>query len=302
MVKFQYVYVPCEAHKAIEEQTHEGVCELGNDSFNEKLKKYFAAGNQAVDRDLLKKQVEAHAKQSIDKAGNDVMDKLMALTTVDIFPVLMPTKDTQFNGISVYVDDKGIAKKLPLNERLTSLIQYAGYKDQIFHGDAFVARIFDDDDAWHRMDFKMSELNGDATWVKQSIEMRVKASQNRGQVQDLQKMMGDVTNKKHIEAKPATGDSENYSWRDVDGEEIEVSFKCSDVTKKDVKVVFTNKRLKVTIKGEDVFDNELFSAIEPSDCTWSVMDKALQVTLMKKSEKQWKTLVNQEIAGTVVAK
>jgi hypothetical protein len=63
------------------------------------------------------------------------------------------------------VDDKGVSRNLPLNERVTSLIQTAGYDGQRFMGDAFFGKVFDDQDAWDRIDFGLNEFSSDAAWL-----------------------------------------------------------------------------------------------------------------------------------------
>merc|ERR1719313_2291049 len=101
----------------------------------------------------LRKQVMHHAKSqkqeiSSEALSDDVMQKMIEFSSVDIYPVLLPKKDVGHVGVSLYVDDKGISKKLPVNKRAMSLCMPAGHEVSPFFGDAFIARVFDDEDAW----------------------------------------------------------------------------------------------------------------------------------------------------------
>ena len=307
---FYYVYIPCEDGNEIEERFFEGTCELQDDTFQTKLKQHFAIGNDKIDRKMLKEQMEGHAQsvgQSIGNIDDDVLEGLMHSTAVEMFPVLLPLKDTNYRGITAYLDNKGISKNLKRNDRVTSLIKSAGYPDQVFHGDVFIGSMFDDQDAWYRIDFKKSELNMEANWIK--MVQRQKKNTNAGEsmsqlqqmmagqqqgvdgkVQDMQKMqqlMGGTTINESVAQE---GECENYKWRDVDNEEIEITFK-TECNKKDVKVIFKTEKVIVSLRGETAFDEKLFSKITPDECSWSVSDKKLCVTLMKCEEKTWSSLV-----------
>jgi hypothetical protein len=60
------------------------------------------------------------------------------------------------------------------------------------------------------------------------------------------------------------------------------------LNKKDVNVVFGMESLKISIKGQVIFDGELFSKIDKSLSCWTIANGTdLQLTLMKKDEAVW---------------
>ena len=64
---------------------------------------------------------------------------------------------------------KGMSKKLPLNERAASLAQAAGYNETKFYGDAFIAKIFDDQDAWERIEATAHNHEGAEDLINQFV-------------------------------------------------------------------------------------------------------------------------------------
>ena len=63
---------------------------------------------------------------SLDKVPEDMLQCMMNSTQLDIFPILLPTKEVGQVGISIYVDDKGQSKKYQENVRLTQLAHTVG--------------------------------------------------------------------------------------------------------------------------------------------------------------------------------
>jgi hypothetical protein len=61
--------------------------------------------------------------------------------------------------VNLYVDDTGAMKGLPDNTRAAGLAAAAGHPCDV-HGDAFVGRVVDSDDAFERLDFTLKEARG----------------------------------------------------------------------------------------------------------------------------------------------
>ncbi|KAF4727141.1 hypothetical protein FOZ62_013851, partial [Perkinsus olseni] len=104
-----------------------------------------------------------------------MLEKLMSMTTVDILTLALPVPKTGYTGVSMYVDDKGVAKNLPMNVRAQGLTSACGLVGNQIRGDAFVGRMYDDGkDEWFRTDFKESDLNSGLEWIAtaKSINMR----------------------------------------------------------------------------------------------------------------------------------
>ncbi|OQS07603.1 hypothetical protein THRCLA_00373 [Thraustotheca clavata] len=102
--------------------------------------------------------------------GATMNDEMMAMmlqmdSLVDSVPLIVNSPAVQHVGVNMYVDDKGTAKNLPINMRASAIAQTCGKMLEV-RGDAFIGRVFDNDDAFVRMNFKLSEINGDAEWIK----------------------------------------------------------------------------------------------------------------------------------------
>lgn len=289
---FKYVLVPASANEVMQELVFEtDIEDLAKDIFREHVEKYFSALGGIADKSVLLKQLQDRTGVNLqDKADTGEMtgmalDKLLHSTSVEIFPVMLPTEGTKFISISVYLDDKGVAKDLEENPRISGMVQACGYPGQTFRGDCFVGRVYDDNhDEWRRVDFPLSDCTSDADWIACCKQQRSKRS--NGDMQSLSEKVG-VKNPAHI--TPAMlqekneGETTDYKWRQVD-DEVEITFKKDGLGKGDVKLVkvaFSRQKLKVEAKNEVLVDAALYGSVVPDDCTWTLSDGILQVTLIK---------------------
>ena len=181
---FYYVYIPSDGSEIEERFFHGDSFQIG--ALGREIKKYFS-------RKMLKQQMtKPGTNQLIEPGGllnpsgltdlDSIADGLMNSVewnvtrdsfpdTIEFFPVLLPTNKTRFIGITVYIDNKERqkhTKNLKRNNRLTELIQSAGYPDQIFYDDAFISSTFDDQHSrmMNYIDFKKKHFTKDAKWIK----------------------------------------------------------------------------------------------------------------------------------------
>ncbi|CAD7931892.1 unnamed protein product [Amoebophrya sp. A120] len=312
---FKYLYVPAVATDPIEELEFHGVAELGEDGFIELLKKHFAKSTAnvdgevaTVDKDVLKQNLLSHTKKnnnaadagkaaaakgqpdvgiSADQINNlspEMMEQITLMQTVDIFPLCLPTEKSKHIGVNVYVDDKGIAKKLPKNTRVTDFVNQIGY-GQIFHGDAFLGRVEDSekDDIWKRRDFKLTDMSLTCDWAKAAAhqiktkstaqDMQQQYQQQNPNLANLMNLPGmgqqaittgsqDTSPKENVvyrtkDGVETTNKSEGailYEWRDA-GSELEVSFPLSAISFEDQETKPTSydkKKVKVVFKTQNL--------------------------------------------------
>jgi len=308
----------------------------------------------SVDKDTLIQNLKQHAGgENVDNIPEDMLQFMMDSSQLDIFPILLPTKDTEQIGISIYVDDKGASKKYQANTRLTGLAHTIGYVTQLFLGDGFVGRIQDNEekDIWRRMDFSMKDFSSDAAWVKTaSKQVKTKGAdveafkklQNNPAVINTSNGGSNNNNNNNNEGLQR---NEYWSFTARDGpsaEEFELTF--PGVTeKKKVVVVFKKKTLYVEYDGKEWFGHksaeidrertkaaktdsgctieeieegatdeniptnlldlakdpkktgaELWDSVEVEECTWTIVDKTLQVTLCKATEAKWSGVLKTE--------
>lgn len=299
---FKYVLIPASANDEMQELEYESdVADLSQDTFREHVEKHFRNLGQSVDRSVLMGQLQERTgmdldqKQASGELSSAAMDKLLASTSVEIFPVLLPTKDTAFRAISFYCDDKSVAKGLEENSRASGLVQACGFPGQTFRGDVFVGSVFDDtEDEWRRTDCPLKDCSTDSEWAVLTRKQR--ANRSSGDVASLAAKMG-VNNPAQInpgmlqDSEP-TGETDQYIWRQC-GDEVEITFKKEGLVKGDkqqVKVTFSRQNLKVVVKGDVVFDAKLCEPTQPDESTWTLSDGVLQVTLSKAQPNSWPSL------------
>jgi len=243
--------------------------------------------------EMLKKQMEQHAKQEL-KLDDNAMKHILEQSSCDIFPVQVPCKESGYFSVSLYCDDKGISKGLEENSRATGLVRACGYVDQTIRGDCFLSRIFDDEDAWFRCDFKLSDMGSDVPWVVQTREIRGK----KGNAQSLSNLTANLAPNAQMIAPgltdsggPMEVDEEGFKWQQTD-EEVEITGRLPDGTsKRDIKVEFRAKICKVVVKGTLLFGGGLGGSVEADECTWTLDSDGegpyIQLTLPKDGDQRW---------------
>ncbi|KAG8343225.1 hypothetical protein ERJ75_001364700 [Trypanosoma vivax] len=83
----------------------------------------------------------------------DLISDYLDQTSFEIVPIIMPVRDNGFVGTSLYVDDSGRFKDLPLNSRASKIAQ------RDIRGDAFLLSNHDDPalDEWCRVDCTLAD-------------------------------------------------------------------------------------------------------------------------------------------------
>jgi hypothetical protein len=300
--KFSYVFIPADPLYPIEAREFDQVS-LEDDQFIKMVKKYFAMANpeSGVDREMLIKQMSEHAKKDISSSlDKNTLDQLMASTSVDILTISVPSLENDFVGVSLYCDDKGKAKKLSLNERAIGLGTACGLIGQVFLGDVFLSRMYDDgEDHWFRMNFSMSDVGSDAPWVRRAAEQAAKKqSQGPASLSGLAERFlsksgqspAILTSDETESRAKSEGETDKYRWYQS-GDEVELTFPCeASVTRSSISVDIKQKSIRVKVGSDVLLEKDLADLIDAGDSTWtfSAKDRLLQVTLVKKaSGKMW---------------
>jgi hypothetical protein len=274
---------------------------LEEDAFNKHVKRSFYQMNTGeVDQDMLRQQIKAHAenqKQSMPDIDDAMMAKLLDHASCDIFPIQVPTKDGGYFAVSLYCDDKGMAKGLEANTRATGLVHACGYPDQTIRGDAFIGRIFDDEDAWYRCDFTLTDMRSDAPWVvlTKSLKQRP-ASSLANLTAQMAKNPAIVAPGVNAPLQDAsmedTEESQTYRWRQ-EAEDVEITATLpAGTVRKDIKVNVQALSLKVQVKGDLFFGGKLGGPVEADESTWTLGTDPdgsphIQITLPKQRALQW---------------
>ncbi|ETW10080.1 hypothetical protein H310_00466 [Aphanomyces invadans] len=169
--QFTIVYIPAEEGTELEEWRLDLPQDVDGQiaCLTERLRAHFKSKTGAASSE---EQKDAFRQQILKQLPKDatVNDQMMAMmlqmeSLVDSIPLILNTPAVKHVGVNLYVDDKGTAKNLSVNMRASAIAQACGKMLEV-RGDAFIARIFDNDDAFVRLDFNLSELNADAEWLK----------------------------------------------------------------------------------------------------------------------------------------
>ncbi|EPY32412.1 malate dehydrogenase (quinone) [Strigomonas culicis] len=170
---FTYVLIPADDAKPVEERRFEG---KSDGELRHMLQRYFRHQLLSRDQELAMKRhlvakseeaarkqaaqgdtADATAKTPVQHAAEEelrrqqqdhMIEQYLDNTSYEIVPVVMPMRETHYVGTSLYVDDSGSFKDLPLNSRASTVAQ------RDIRGDAFLLSNRDDPalDEWARTD------------------------------------------------------------------------------------------------------------------------------------------------------
>lgn len=156
----------------------------------EKKKKVFTEEEKVAYRLNIREQLGAKAA-NIDNL--DALIDQMSMsgnTLVEPYALMNNKKATGYMAVMMYLDDMGTAKGLGLNQRASGLAAVVNRPVRVL-GDAFIGRYFDDDDAFKRLDFKLSDIEGEpsqTSWVRLAMMTNPRqedAAANKAEMQAL---------------------------------------------------------------------------------------------------------------------
>ncbi len=231
---------------------------------NEQATKQFASGDM---KDLANKNISAAAMNAVAAQGS-----------VETFPLVHPAETNGFTGVYIYLDEVGLLKKLPQNSRATAIAANCGYSPPPnFYGDIFIGRSRTRP-VMRNVDFVIgADTAGDAEWMKRAV----------GENVAWQQAMNEVTGKTSAMQASNKGedgnveDEGNFTWRQED-EEVELTVPLGgSINKRDVKVNFGTRTLKVTYDCYQKVDIKLYAQVDPDGCAWTIDGDSIVVTLEK---------------------
>ncbi|CAD2212882.1 malate dehydrogenase (quinone) [Angomonas deanei] len=161
---FIYTYIPADEAQSVKEIRFEGKDDTElRDALAKHFRQQLLSPDQEMDmaRHLMEKTAEAQKKKGTSKYNDEsenqvgdseqrkaIIQSYLDDTSFEIVPVVMPMRQTKFVGTSLYIDDSGAFKGLPLNPRACKIAQ------RDIRGDAFLLSNLDDPalDEWSRVD------------------------------------------------------------------------------------------------------------------------------------------------------
>ena len=163
---FTYLCIPADDDLAVKNcvQEFEASDEVG--CLTTTLSKHFALVSMTESsRGSMRQMLHEEAEKKGIAADDGALDQLSRVQMVQVLPLLLATRENDYNSVSVYCDDSAVAKAQTLNKRATKLSVACG-KPMRLMGDVFVARAQDDNhDVYHRMDLRVEDFTPQAEWV-----------------------------------------------------------------------------------------------------------------------------------------
>ena len=97
--------------------------------------------------------------------------------------------------------------------------------------------------------------------------------------------------------KPGGGEEDGFSWQDQD-EEVEITVAVGSIKRSDVKLAFKAK--EVRMDAPKTFRMELYAAVDPDGCNWTLSGANLVLTLEKKDVPPTPVLSHRQKGNTSV--
>eukprot|EP00301_Raphidiophrys_heterophryoidea_P018238 c3234_g1_i1.p1 GENE.c3234_g1_i1~~c3234_g1_i1.p1 ORF type:complete len:307 (+),score=70.69 c3234_g1_i1:23-922(+) len=245
--KFTYVFIPCEDDKPIVEHTATTEGGLENDALMAHAKQHFGHVTEGLLRQSAKDQLgQTNVSDSILRAAEK-------LSSVEIFAITVPTPKANHVAVSMYCDDHGIVKQLPVNARVTKIVQECGHSNHITRGDCFIGRYFDDDEEWRRIDFTIADCSTSSSfWIKQAKEDN--SSDKSAASRSLSGLLQNMSPPSASSNTPAAAKGPaKEPWGEWDQNDEELTLKVSipsTTQSRDVKVDLKPSTVKLTVGGK----------------------------------------------------
>jgi hypothetical protein len=287
----KFVWVPQDTTKpmatvtmptSMTASTNPNIPECGGDYFPTFLKPYFA-DRKSIDASLLQDQATKHfaggdlqqlAQGKITAAS---MNSVAAQGSVETFCLVHPADTNQYVGVYIYLDELGLLKKLPINDRATAMAAACGYNPPpLFYGDVFVGRVRTVPTRTN-IDFVAGiDTDRGSAWMRRAVSENVAWQQAANQVSGS---MG-ASQPAHKGTDGNVAQETNFSWTQED-DDIEITVPLVDANKKLLKVIFKPKSVQVTYDKKEVATILLYSAIDVDGCTWTVDKEKVIITVEK---------------------
>jgi len=171
VMSVQYVYIPADTTKQMEERTLTFNEENLIGCFLEECKTHFRTCKKQAGSEEAKKQqlVQDLQKKGMKEVTPDLLSAMSGMDDMIGSIPLLSCSTTTPRHIAIYVNDNGKVYGFPNNTRARSLCDACAAKHYgPVYGDAFIAQYFDDSDDFVRRDFTLKDLDSSAEWFAEA--------------------------------------------------------------------------------------------------------------------------------------
>lgn len=304
-----YVLVPADPSKPMEEMSVATKSESNcKDLLVAHLKSKFRGGSgaddQQVDLSLLDESQRQTLAASADvKVSQSTLQSVAREGHVEVFALVHPTRETNYESVQIYLDEIGMLKRLPLNRRASDFALKAGYNPPpTFYGDVYLGKTVvvsgSGGGVVRSSSFKLAECRLDAPWLVDAVATNLQYQLERN------KLTGQTgaTQPDVVGAYGVERVEDSYSWTQTE-EELEVrielpkdggtdnnsSSNSKAAAKKFVRVQFRPQSFDVSYRNKPLLAMRLFEKVDVDSGTWTVeesgKDGKLTITLVVSMEK-----------------
>lgn len=231
-------------------------------------KKYESPGVVAE----LKKNTPTYFGNADLKVSDETLQNLTLQGNVEAFVLTRPSETSGYCGVTLYLDEVGQLKKLPLNRRAAAIAADCGYDNVPLAGDMFVGRSrlapSSSSKIIRHEDFRLTDLDSSQQWIRTAKADNYNAAAAVGRIS----MEGGGEPDGSAQAG-TDREGRSYRWRESpDGVSVDVTLPLTPgTTSKELAVTFRTSSLSVKTKSGAVllYVDPLAATCDPDDCTWT---------------------------------
>lgn len=288
----EYVLIPADPTKPMEQRSFIPSTPNGtpialhtSDALADHLKIEFAGNADKVDLSLLQQQGSGEgllgSQGTPASVSEEALRNVAAQGNVEIFNLVHATESNQYTGISIYLDELGMLKRLPINTRAIEYATRAGFHPPPqFYGDVFLGRV-KRRPILQNLSLKLGKDTAlDANWLQKATNDNLQYQMEMNRItgrNDTQPMIDGQDGKEKTE--------DGYSWTQTE-EECEIIIPLPvDATSKDIQVKFKSRQIEVHYQKELKLLLNIFERIDVDSGTWTIEQSINKTNLVISIEK-----------------
>ncbi|EFJ43133.1 hypothetical protein VOLCADRAFT_121451 [Volvox carteri f. nagariensis] len=226
-----YIYIPADVNENIQELElnvppgREVECLL--DTLKEHFKRTGGKKTAA--------QQQAHRQHLVDQVGTEAAAKLsdemlaaaLDMQIVETVALQINNPESGYVGVNLYCDDQAVFKELPYNSRASQIADCCGRPTQV-RGDAFLGRLFDNDDSFVRLSLRLSEVSSSAAWVRAAGAQAASRMRRGDRAADFLAAMKQQQQQRQQQSKPPTATVRELTPAEVEKDAGNAAVKAGD--------------------------------------------------------------------------
>jgi len=209
----RYVHIPHEPKALSERTVHRSKSKrhTAGDLLLTHLKPAFHSSDDTTDLSLLKSSPLVGSSAGPSTVSPSTLQSVAEQEGhVEQFRLVNAVPSNKFTGVNLYIDEIGLLKRLPLNQRAMELAQRCGYDPPpLLYGDVFVGRV-QYQPTIGNVDVKVEEVMG-GEWVERAAVQNLEYQAGTMGVSDERQAVVDGMDGTEQEA-------EGYSWTQTNDE------------------------------------------------------------------------------------